>query len=393
MLTGGLCVRGVGIAGCIRGWARTLGIALCASLSFLPRADATEDIVLGVIAGLSGNGASYGAGIRQGAEMAVREINDAGGIGGKQVRLLIVDDASDPTRSAIAMRRLVSRSPDLIVGGWGSAQVLAHLDFPEESAVPYIVVGATNPRITSAANRWVFRVIPSDSVMAKQLAHLAVGKLGLQRIAVINDNNAYGNGNRDIFIETLEALGQKAVEVQSYNTNDSDMRAQLQRIRAARPDAIAVFGTFPAAPAIMRQAREIGIAARFLGTGGLANDALIRAGPMAAAGTILMSFFSEEADAEARAWSQAYRRAYAASRFNGPELAAWEYRAIMHIAAPCLRSAGHNRVALRDCIASRRVKTFGIEGEAHFDATGQLVQPVLAVEVREGAFQPFRATP
>lgn len=364
-------------------------LALMGSLC-IPSFAYAQEINVGVIAGLTRLGSTYGKGIVQGAEMATRDINAAGGINGQTIKLTFVDDASDPARSAIAMRRLVNANVDLIVGGWGSSQVLANMDIAEQAGIPYIVVGATNPRITTAKNRWTFRVIQTDSVMAKQLAEIAVGAAGLKRIAVISDTNAYGRGNRDVFIEALTLLGVKPIEVQSYRTSDTDFREQLNRIRAAMPDGLAIFGTIPAAPKIMKQAREIGIKARFLGTGGLANDALISLAPKASQRTVLMSFFDERSDAEAQAWSERYKREFADNEeFPRPVLAVWEYRAIRYIVAPCLERAGKDRTGLRDCIANWRGHLFGLKGEVYFDQSGQLVQPPVVVEVQNGTFRPF----
>lgn len=359
------------------------------------RADA-QDITMGVIAGMSGSGASYGAGISQGAEMAVREINAAGGINGHQIKLMVVDDASSPARSAIVMRRLLATNVRLIVGGWGSAQVLANMDIAEQAGIPYIVVGATHPQITNARNRWTFRVIQTDEVIAEELARIVVVNLGAKRVAVINDTNDYGTGNRDVFVAALARLGIKPVEVQSYQTTDKDFGVQLTRIASVNPDALAIFGTVPAAPAIMNQARALGIKARFAGSGGLANEALISSAPIASEGTILMSYFSEDADAEAQAWADRYRAEFAGrAAAAGPALAAWEYRAIKGIVVPCLSSAVNaelDRMRLRDCIANWRGKLFGMPGELYFDKTGQLVQKPVVVEVRGGAFRFLKTT-
>ena len=353
-----------------------------------------EDITLGVIAGITGLGASYGRGIVQGAEMAVRDVNAAGGIDGRKLKLLVADGASQPARSTLAMRRLVAADVALVVGGWGSPQVLANLDVAEQAGIPYIVVGATHPGITSKKNRWTFRVIQTDSVMADQLAGISLGWLAATRIAVFNDSNDYGAANRDVFIAALARRGVSPVEIQSYQTADRNFTSQLQRLRAANPDSIALFGTVPAAPEIMKQARELGIKARFLGTGGLANEALISSAPLASAGTILMTHFSEEVDAEAQAWADRYRREFTRRHeVPRPVLAAWEYRAIRYIAAPCLQRAGPDRDRLRECIAAWRGKLPGVANEAHFDEAGQLVQPPLAVEVRDGAFRLFRTAP
>ncbi len=366
----------------------------CASAPCASRTATAAEYTIGVIAGISGLGASYGTGIVQGAEMAVREINAAGGINGRQIKLVVVDDASSPARSAVVMRRLVTSGVDLIVGGWGSPQVIANMDIVEQAGIPYIVVGATNPRITTAQNKWTFRVIQNDAAMNGQLARILVSDLGIKRIAVINDSNDYGTGNREVFVAALKEQAVKPVEMESYQTSDKDFSAQLGRIRAADPEAIAIFGTIPAAPAIMNQARELGLKARFVGSGGLANELLLSLAPSASNGTIMTTYFSEEADADAAAWADRYRREFSeAATPARPMLAAWEYRAVKGIVAPCLEHVGSDRIPLRDCIANWRGRVFGIPVDLHFDATGQLVQPPVVVAVRDGTFRLMKTAP
>ncbi len=351
-------------------------------------AQAGAPIRLGVIAPLSGPGTSYGLGIKQGAEMAVDEINKAGGIAGRQIQLVVVDDASNPAQSVTAMQRLVSQeNVDLIVGGWGSSQVLANMEVVERAGVPYIVVGATNPRITSTNNKWTFRVIQTDSIQAREIAKAAVNTLGLKRIAVFNDSNDYGVGNKDAFLGAMEELKQKPVEIQAYNTADKDFTPQLTRIKAANPDGLAIFGTIPAAPAIMNQARDLGLTARFIGTGGLANENLITLAPKASAGTVLTTLFQEDVDTEGRAWSDRYNKQFSSgSQPPRPVLAAWEYRVVRFIVPACLGKAGTDKAKVRDCFAGWRGKVFGVAGEVYFDQTKQLVQESVLVEVKDGTF-------
>lgn len=355
---------------------------------------AAPPITIGVLAELTGAGAPYSRDLVQGAEMAVREINDAGGIDGRPLQLMIVDGGTNPARSAIAMRRLVASEVHLVVGGWGSSQVLVNLEVAEQAGLPYIVVGATHPAITAPGNHWTFRVVQTDAVQAEQLARLVIGTLRARRVAVVSEGSAYGAGSRDVFLASLARAGSRPVQVETYQSGDRDFAVPLARIRAQKPDVLAVFGTVPAAAHLMNQARAMGVTARFVGTGGLANEALMSLAPQAAEGTLLMSFFHEDADLEARAWAERYRRQLAgAAEPPEPLLAAWEYRAITAIAAPCLRKVGTNRTALRDCIARWRGRPFGVNGEAHFDATRQLVQPPLVVEIRDAAFRLWRPAP
>lgn len=350
-----------------------------------------QDIKMGVVAGMSGPGTSYGIGIRQGAEMAVKEINAAGGIKGRKISLVVVDDASNPAQSVTAMQRLASEGVDLIVGGWGSSQVLANMEVAERAAIPYIVVGATNPKITTDKNKWTYRVIFTDTDQAEQIADAAVKKLGMKRIAVIHDANDYGVGNRDIFLASLKKLGVEPVSVVSYQSADKDFTAQLSRIREADPDGLAVFGTIPAAPAIMNQARDLGVKARFIGTGGLANENLMTLAPKASDGTVFTTYFHEDVDPEAKAWAQRYVKEFSGgSQPPRPVLAAWEYRAIRYIAAPCLEKVGTDKEKMRQCIGAWKGRMFSVPGDAYFDKTGQLIQPSVLVEVGNGAFQAFK---
>lgn len=349
------------------------------------------EITIGVIAELSGAGASYGRALVQGAEMAVRDVNAAGGVDGKTLRLLVVDGATNPARSAIAMRRLVVSDVQLVVGGWGSAQVLANLEVAEQAGMPYIVVGATHPDITTRLNRWTFRVIQTDAVQAEVLAQAVLGRLGARRIAVIADGNAYGVGSRDVFLQALERAGVPPVAVHTFQPGDAEFGAALAKIKSADPDVLAVFATLPAAARLLNQARAAGIRARFVGTGGLANDALLEQAPQSAEGTLITGFFNEEVDAEAAAWAERFQREFAGSSSRpSAVLAAWQYRAIRDIAVPCLKRAGTRRLPLRECLATWRGRLFGVPGEVYFDATQQLVQPPLLTEVRGGAFRLLR---
>lgn len=367
-------------------------IAICgAALASVPAL--ANDIRIGVIAGLSGPGTSYGIGIRQGAEMAIKELNADGGINGRKLALVVADDGSNPGQSVTAVQRLVNEKVDLIVGGWGSSQVLAAMEPAERAGMPYVVVGASNPRITTEKNKWTFRVLQSDNLQAAEVADVAVKRLGMKRIAVVHDANDYGVSNRESFVARLKQLGVQPVDVQVYQTTDKDFTSQLSRVRAANPDGLAIFGTIPAAPAIMNQAREIGIKAQFLGTTGIANENLITLAPKASEGTILATMFHEDVDPEARKWADRYVKEFSGgSQPARPVLAAWEYRAIKFIVAPCLKKAGTDKEQLRGCLSGWKGRIFGLPDEAYFDKTNHLVQQSVLVQVNGGEFRAYKGT-
>jgi branched-chain amino acid transport system substrate-binding protein len=346
-------------------------------------AQGKPDIRLGMVAGLSGPGASYGASIQQGLEMATKEINDAGGIDGRKITLDVADDASDPAQSVIAMQRLVNDKVDLVIGGWGSSQVLANMAVAERAGLPYIVVGASNPRITTDKNKWVFRTLTNDNGHADRLAGVTSDLLHCKKIAIIYDTNDYGVGLRDIFTADMAKAGQKPVQVESFQTNDKDFTPQLTHIAGAAPDALMVFGTLPAIAAIMNQARDLGIDARFLGAAGMSNEAVIKLAPQASQHAIATAYFYPTIDPEAEAWTKKFEATFAhANQAPRPSQAAPAYEALKLIAAPCLQKAGTEKDALRQCLSGWHGHLFGLPpAEEHFDSTGQLIAPLVVEEV------------
>lgn len=342
---------------------------------------------MGVIAGMSGFGASYGASMQQGAEMALKEINDAGGINGHKIVEDLADDASDPAQSVLAMQRLVNDKVDIVVGGWGSSMVLANMEVAERAGMPYIVVGASNPRITTSRNKWTFRILTNDNGHSMQLADLAVKQLHMKRIAVIYDSNDYGVGARDIFVARLKELGQTPIDLESYASNDKDFTAQLSHIAAANPDGVALMGTLPAVPAILNQARDQGIDARFFGPAGLSNEAIMTLAPEASQHVIATAYFHPDMDAEAKAWADKFTAMFKdAAQVPRPSQSAPTYRGVM-MAADCLKQVGTDKDKLRLCLKDWHGHFFGLpKADAHFDDTNQLVVPVVIKSVEGKAF-------
>jgi branched-chain amino acid transport system substrate-binding protein len=281
----------------------------------------------------------------------------------------------------------VNDKVDIVVGGWGSSMVLANMEVAERAGMPYIVTGASNPRITTSRNKWTFRILTNDNGHATRLADLATGLLQMKRIAVINDSNDYGVGARDIFVARLKELGVTPVDVESYASNDKDFTAQLSHIAAANADGIAVLGTLPAAPAIMNQARDLGIEGRFMGAAGLSNEALMTLAPEASQHTVATAYFFPTLDDEAKDWDARFAAMYKnAAQAPRPSQAAPSYHG-MKMAADCLASVGTDKEQLRLCLKAWHGTFFGLpKADAHFDDTNQLIVPVVVISVEGKAF-------
>ena len=210
---------------------RLFSVAVAISALVGAPASYAQDIKLGVIAGLSGPGTSYGIGIRQGAEMAVKEINADGGINGRKLTLVVADDGSNPGQSVTAVQRLVNEKVDLIVGGWGSSQVLAAMEPAERAGMPYVVVGASNPRSRRKRTSGLSGCCSPTTSRPAEVADVAVKRLGMKRIAVVHDANDYGVSNRERFRCTSETAGCSTGRGQVYQTTDKDFTSQLSQVR------------------------------------------------------------------------------------------------------------------------------------------------------------------
>ncbi len=358
-----------------------------------PETPRPRPITVGVMAELTGAGGLYSVDLVRGAQMAVDEVNQQGGVQGRMLKLMVADGGSQPVKSALAMRRLSASDAVAVVGGFGSAQVLANLEVAELTGLAYLVVAATNPAITSARNQWTLRVAPNDNRQADALAEAVVRSLRATRVAVIADSSPYGVGSRDAFHAALARRRVEPLRTLAYEPSDTQFTEQLAIVARSQPQVLAVFGTLPAAALLMREARAMGIQATFVGTGGLSNDGLPAAAQGAAEGLVVTALFDEHADAEAKAWSARYRTRFAdANSPPRPQQAAWQYRAIRHLLVPCLeRVQPEDRLALRNCLRDWKGTVFGVAGPLAFDATGQLTAPPSLLQVQGQRFVPYRS--
>ena len=224
----------------------------------------------------------------------------------------------------------------------------------------------------------------NDNGHSTRLADLATGLLHMKRIAIIDDLNDYGVGARDIFVARLKELGLTPVDIESYQTNDKDFTAQLTHIGGAAPEGIALLGTLPAAPAIMNQARDLGIEGRFMGAAGLSNEAIMTLAPEASQHAIATAYFFPTLDDAARAWTTKYQ-----AMFKGAAQAPGhprprhptERRRWLPIAWP---PPEPRRTPCGPCLKAWHGTFFGLpHADAHFDDNNQLIVPVV-VETVEG---------
>ncbi len=249
-------------------------LLLAMLLSFFPiRSAGAADIVIGEYGSLTGSNATFGRSTDDGVQLAVKERNAAGGVLGRQIKLVLQDDQGKQTEAVNAVTKLIDSDHVVaIIGEVASSLSLAGGGVCQPAGVPMISPSSTNPSVTRIGDF-------TDSFQGAVGARFAKEKLGLTKAAILFDNSeAYSTGLQLSFKNAFKKLGGTIVTEQSYSGNDNDYSAQLTAIKNANPDFIYLPGYYTQVVNISRQARKLGITVPFIGGDGWVSEELKNAG-------------------------------------------------------------------------------------------------------------------
>jgi branched-chain amino acid transport system substrate-binding protein len=255
---------------------KRIGLVAAIVLSLLPwpaaadeNAGVTKDkIKIGVLGSLTGPAAIWGTGNLSGGALAFEEANAAGGINGRKLEWLVEDDETSPPKAIAAFKKLTEQEGVFAVfGPAASAISAAMVPAMQQSGIPVFLSVPSTPAVTEPMVRNVFRAGPlNDRLQGIAVADYVIRKLHGQRIALIRQSDEYGKRGADSFVERLTRDGIKPVAQEVFNAGDSDFTSQILKIREANPDVLVVYG-YPSPSAIItRQARQLGINAKILGS-------------------------------------------------------------------------------------------------------------------------------
>lgn len=224
----------------------------------------TEPIVIGVSAPLTGEAASFGEGMLGGGQLAAKEINEAGGINGRELKLVFEDDGCNAKDGTNAMHKLVNiDNVDAVVGPLCSAAAGASLPIAQGASVPTIDFGSA-PHLPMIGE-FIFRSYPSDSFQGVYAAEFAHAEMGAEKVAILYSQNDWGQGIRGVFKETFEGLGGMIVFDEGVTPGSSDVRTLAAKIKEVEPDLVYI-PLYPAeAIPALKQMKEAGIEAPMLG--------------------------------------------------------------------------------------------------------------------------------
>jgi len=215
-----------------------------------------EDIKIGHIAPLTGDAAIWGNWESDGIELAVEEINKAGGIVGKKVRVIHEDDRGDPKTCVSAIQKLIEvEKIKVIIGSSLSSTTLACAPIAEKNKVILLSPSAQSPKISEAGD-YIFRIFASSTIEGKHLAVLA-DKFGIKSAAILYLNNDYGVGLRSVISKDLAAKKIPLLADEAYDAEMKDFKAQLGKIRGASAEALFLLGYPTDMGTVLRQIKEL----------------------------------------------------------------------------------------------------------------------------------------
>lgn len=315
------------------------------------------DILVGEFGSMTGPQATFGQSTHNGIMMAADEVNAAGGINGRKIKVLSEDDQSKQEEAANAVTKLISQNNVVaILGEVASSASIAAAPICQSNKVPMITPSSTNDEVTRKGD-YIFRICFTDSYQGEYEAVFANqwcetnGKP--KNVAMLLDvKSDYSQGLGKVFTAKFQGMGGKIIGTQSYANGDSDFRSQLTAIKATNPSMLFVPGYYTDIGQIAIQARDLGITVPLLGGDGWESPKLIEIGGKALEGCVYSNhYFYADPAPQVRNFVQKYKDRYGAI----PDaLAALGYDAMKTLADAMKRAKKVDGPSLRDAIAATK---------------------------------------
>jgi len=358
----------------------------------------SDTIRIGVIAELTGDIPAVGASCKNAAEMAVQEINNAGGIqlGDKKykVELSIEDNAGKADQSASSAQKLITQQRvTAIVGPNASRYALPAAEIAESGKTVLITPWSTAPKTTldsrtGASKKYVFRACFIDPFQGRVVAKFALENLKLKKAAVLYDvASEYNKGIAEFFKQVYEQDGGQVVAFETYTTGDKDFSSQLTKIKDAGPELVFLPNYYSEVPLQIQQAKRLGISVPFIGSDSWGSEELLKLCGADCNGYYFSTHYAADAATETTTkFIAAYKARYNATP---DDVAALTYDSF-GLLFQALKTAGKNdRQAVRDALAAIP-QYAGVTGNMQFkEGSGDPVKSAVILNIKDGKFTWF----
>jgi branched-chain amino acid transport system substrate-binding protein len=310
------------------------------------------DIPIGLVASENGDLRPWGVDCEAGAKLAVKEVNDAGGIQGHKVQLLVEDSNSKPEQGKSAAEKLIGEGVLGVIGEVSSGITAAMGASCFEKGVPDVAVGATRTDLTDIGNT-MFRVCYTDAFQGPVMANFAYKELGLRKVALMTDKTQpYSTGLSDAFRATFTKLGGIIVDEQFYESKQYDFKAQLTNLKAKDPDGIFASGYFNEVGPMARQVYDEKMNVKMLGGDGWDSSQMLKTGGQGILNTFFCNHYNNLEDRPAvKDFLAKWKASYPSNPVPATTMGALGYDATMVVLNALKASKSLDSKSLRDAIA------------------------------------------
>jgi branched-chain amino acid transport system substrate-binding protein len=342
-------------------------------------ATAAEEIRIGFTPPITGIHAAGGSLQVKAIKLALKEINAAGGVNGKQIDLRIIDNQSSNPGALAALNKAVEQDKVLaLIGCLYSTQVFATSDATKNYGIPTFI-GATNVTLTRQGNPWLFRVRPDDSIAASAMVKYIKEDTKLTKIGLLHDQDAFGTGGADLVEKGAKEMGLTVVKRMSTTTAVKDLTAELLAMKNAGAQILIFYGHEEATALLQRQMRQLGSPFKFLGSPSAASKDSLNLARETAEGIWAVVDFVPGQTEENRRYAEAFKKEY---NEEYDSLSIWTYDGLK-ILANAIQKAGEDRDKIRQAIlATQGYK--GVQGTFSFTPNGDGLGEVSIVQIEKG---------
>jgi branched-chain amino acid transport system substrate-binding protein len=342
-------------------------------------------IKIGYFGDLSGPTFNFGRSANNGVLLAAAEINQLGGINGRQIDVVIEDDKGSPEEAARLTAKLIDQDKVVaIIGGGTSGNNRAAAPKAFASQIPLIAPSSTDPAVTQAGD-YIFRTCFVDSFQGEVMASFAANTLKAKKAAILFDfNSPYGRGLTDFFELSFGKLGGEIVSKQSYTQGDADFKGQLSTIKSAEPDVIYIPGYYGDVAVIAKQARALGIQQPLLGGDGWDAPELWQLGGDALNNSYISTHYSvDNPSPTIQSFVHEYKQRY--GNLVPDAHAALAYDATRLLFDAIKRAGTTDGPKLRDALA-QTTNFAGVTGVISMDADRNAVKPAVVLKLEDASF-------
>ncbi|AGH96340.1 ABC transporter substrate-binding protein [Pseudobdellovibrio exovorus] len=339
-----------------------------------------NEILIGSYSPNTGATATFGQFQMNGTQMAIEEINAAGGINGKKIRHINYDNKSDNDETLAVVNRLISQDGVVaILGEATSGRSKIGAQVAQQHKIPMLTSSATNPDVTKIGN-YIFRACFIDPFQGTVMAKFMTENLKLKKAAILRDiKNDYSVGLSDIFTQKLKDAGGEILIDVSYQEGDIDFKSQLTAIKSKNVDAIFVPGYYNEVALIAKQAKELGIKQPLLGGDGWSSPKLYEIAKNSLDGSYFSNHYTTEStDPKTIAFVKAYREKY---KEDADVMAALAYDAVYFMAEAIKNTTEVTPENIREELT--KIKDFhGVTGKMSMNENRDAIKSAVIVQIQ-----------